>query len=177
MSKKLIAFGASNSRQSINKQLANFAANQIEDAEVHLLDLNDFEMPIYSSDREREGSIPEEAQNFSKAIEEADGIVVSFAEHNGSYSAAYKNIYDWASRVRKNVWMDKPMFLLATSPGARGGQAVLGAALTTYSYANKNTIASFSLPEFQKNFSEEGINNSELKEKFQEQLNIFAGAL
>ena len=41
--KKIIAFGGSNSKESINKQLASYAANKVENVEVSLLDLNDFD--------------------------------------------------------------------------------------------------------------------------------------
>ena len=123
--KKIIAFGASSSKKSINKILANFAAKQIEDAEVNLLDLNDFEMPIYSVDYENEFGIPKQAFKFKKILSSADGIIISFAEHNGAYTAAFKNIFDWISRVEKIVWFNKPMFLLATSDGARGAITVL----------------------------------------------------
>ena len=50
---KIVAFGASSSSRSINHQLAQWVADQLEDVEVSLLDLNDYEMPIYSTDRER----------------------------------------------------------------------------------------------------------------------------
>ena len=49
---KIIAFGASSSKNSINKKLASFVANKIADQEAVILDLNDFEMPIYSEDRQ-----------------------------------------------------------------------------------------------------------------------------
>ena len=54
MTKKIIAFGASSSRNSINKQLATFAANQFKNTEVEILDLNDYEMPLFSVDKEKE---------------------------------------------------------------------------------------------------------------------------
>ena len=47
---KIVAFGASSSTKSINKKLASYTAKQIKDATINLLDLNDFEMPIYSED-------------------------------------------------------------------------------------------------------------------------------
>ncbi|TVP44062.1 MAG: NADPH-dependent FMN reductase, partial [Halomonas sp.] len=50
---KVLAFGASNSKSSINKKLAFYAAQQINDADISLIDLNDFEMPIFSEDREK----------------------------------------------------------------------------------------------------------------------------
>lgn len=178
MAQKLLAFGASSSKASINKQLANYAANQLEEAEVILLDLNDFEMPIYSIDREQETGIPQLAKDFKKHIADADGLLVSFAEHNGAYTAAYKNIYDWASRLEGSVWQDKPMLLLATSPGGRGAQGVLKLAYDSYSRGNKQVVGAFSLPSFQQNFSlENGIVDGELKEQLQDLLNKFQEAI
>ena len=179
MSKKIVAFGASNSKNSINKKLANFAANQIADGEVNLLDLNDFEMPIYGIDRENESGLPELVHVFKQHLKEADGIVISFAEHNGAYSTAFKNVMDWASRIKgSSTWEDKPMFLLATSPGARGGMTVLGIAANKFKFMNKNTIASFSLPSFYKNFNEEkGITDADLSASFKEQLSVFENAM
>ena len=94
MTKKILAFGASNSRNSINKQLANYAAQQLTNATITLLDLNDFEMPIYSIDREKESGIPKLAEEFKQHVLDADGIIISLAEHNGAYTAAFKNVMD-----------------------------------------------------------------------------------
>ena len=178
MAVKIIAFGASNSKQSINKKLAFYAANQIPDTDVNLLDLNDFEMPIFSVDREKETGIPALAVEFRQHLKNADGIVISFAEHNGAYSTAFKNIYDWISRIDNDVWMNKPMFLLATSPGGRGAKTVLEIALNKFTLMNKNRIAHFSLPSFNQNFSEEnGITNLDLLKEFKQQLQYFVAAL
>ena len=117
--KKIVAFGASSSKKSINKKLADYAANQIKDSTVNLLDLNNFEMPIYSIDFEEENGIPPQAFQFKKELSSADGVIISFAEHNGAYTSAFKNIFDWISRIEKVVWLDKPMFLMATSDGSR----------------------------------------------------------
>jgi Predicted flavoprotein len=64
--KQIVAFGASSSKKSINKDLASYAASVIEDANVLILDLNDFEMPIYSIDYESDHGIPKKAYNFKK---------------------------------------------------------------------------------------------------------------
>ena len=66
INKKIIALGTSSSKNSINKKLATFAVGRIENADVQILDLNDFEMPIYSIDRENETGIPELAIAFRK---------------------------------------------------------------------------------------------------------------
>lgn len=174
MSKKILAFGASNSKNSINKKLATFAANQIDDVDITILDLNDFEMPIYSIDRENESGIPGLAVQFKNYIKEADGLIISFAEHNGAYTVAFKNVMDWMSRLEGSVWENKPMFLLATSPGARGARTVLDIATNSFKFRNKNTLNSFSLPSFHTNFSEEkGITDDALLNLFDEQLKLF----
>lgn len=178
MTKNIIAFGASNSKKSINKIFSNYTAHQIPAASVTLLDLNDFEMPIYSIDRERESGIPERAKSFKKEIENSDGIVISFAEHNGSYTAAFKNIFDWISRLEGSTWDNKPMLLLSTSPGGRGGKTVLEAATKNYSFMNKSEISSFSLPSFKANFdNEKGITDSELNASFKIILEQFNATL
>ena len=179
MAHKIVAFGASSSTKSINKKFASFAANQLDNAEIQLLDLNDFEMPIYSADREEASGVPELAVTFKSHLKNADGIIISLAEHNGAYTAAFKNVLDWISRIKgTSVWEDKPMFLLSTSPGGRGGQSVLDLATNSFKYMNKNTITSFPLPSFNENFSEEkGITNEELLASFQGQLEIFKGTL
>lgn len=171
---KVLAFAASSSRQSINKQLAHFAATKITGAEVELLDLNDFEMPIYSSDRENDSGIPEQAQSFFKKIGEADAIVISFAEHNGSYTAAYKNIFDWASRIDMKVYQNKPVILLATSPGPGGAQSVLGAAVGSAQFFAMDVKGSLSIPSFYDNFDMETgeLTNPELVEKLNEIANF-----
>ena len=153
--KKIIAFGGSSSRKSINRKFANYIAGKIKNVEIKLLDLNDFEMPIFSVDRQNESGIHELAYKFKKEIIDADGIVISLAEHNGAYSAAFKNIYDWVSRIGPDVWEGKPMIVAATSTGSRGGQSVLKIAVDRFKRKNPNKIITFSLPEFGNNFSEE----------------------
>lgn len=128
---KILAFAASNSRTSINRALVEFAASRLQDnvrpgAEIEFLDLNDHEMPIYSIDRERETGVPAEAQSFFDRIGAADAVLVSFAEHNGSVTAAWKNIFDWMSRIDMKLWQDKPVAMLAATPGPRAGAGVLG---------------------------------------------------
>ena len=172
--KKIVAFGASSSKKSINKDLAAYAASTIEDAEAIVLDLNDFEMPIYSIDYENDNGIPEKAYKFKEVLKNADGIVISFAEHNSVYTAAFKNIFDWISRVEKIVWYNKPMFLLSTSDGDRGAKTVLEIAYNRMSFGNPHKIPIFSLPNFNKNFDKDnGIINNELNGKFQKALEVF----
>ena len=163
MTKKIIAFAGSSSKGSINKKLATYTANQFENCSVEILDLNDFEMPLYSVDKEENG-FPKEAQNFLDKINAADLLVVSLAEHNGAYTVAFKNILDWCSRIDGKVFQDKKMLLMATSPGARGGGFVLEMAKSRFPIHKADLVATFSLPSFNDNFDEKkGITNKDLK--------------
>ncbi|MEM7259552.1 MAG: NAD(P)H-dependent oxidoreductase [Pseudomonadota bacterium] len=126
---RILAFPASNSKASINSDLVQYALGRLGKLTQHLdtnvLSLNDFEMPLYSIDRETEEGIPNSAHHFFKQIGSADVILVSFAEHNGCVSVAWKNIFDWMSRIQTKVWQGKPLVLLAATPGPRAGGSVL----------------------------------------------------
>ena len=174
----IIAFGASSSRASINKQFVTWATSQLPDSEVNILDLNDYEMPIFSVDRENDGGIPEEAKRFKELIREADGIVISLAEHNGSYTAAFKNILDWMSRLDKPIWCDKPMFLLSTSPGGRGGMSVMASAEKSFPFQGARVTSTFSLPFFNKNFDQDkGLLDEQLLTDFNNKKELFLQSL
>jgi len=150
---KILAFAASSSTKSINKQLVVHAAEVLkaeilEDARIEILDINDYEMPIYSSDREEAGGIPELAHQFFDKIGAADALLISYAEHNGNYSAAYKNLFDWASRIDAKVFQGKPMVILATSPGPGGAANVLNLARTAAPHFGADVKADLSVASF-----------------------------
>jgi NAD(P)H-dependent FMN reductase len=152
---KLLAFAASSSSKSINKQLATYAASLVPNATVEILDINDYEMPLFSQDKEELLGQPEAAKSFFAKLGQADAIIISFAEHNGSYTAAYKNLFDWTSRIDQKLFQNKPMILLATSPGPGGAQTVLTAATGSAPYFAGDVKASVSIPSFFDNFDSE----------------------
>jgi len=167
---KLLAFAASNSSKSINKQLATYAASQVKHDDgvaIEILDLNDFEMSLFSEDKEAQLGQPQQAKNFYAKLGQADAIIISFAEHNGSYTAAYKNLFDWTSRIEQKLFQNKPMLLLSTSPGPGGAATVLAAAVGSAPYFDGNVKASLSIPSFYDNFDMEKqiLNNTELNDK------------
>jgi len=167
---KILAFAGSNSQKSINKQLAAYAASLFENADVEVLDLNDFEMPLFSVDLEKEIGQHEKAKLFLDKIENADILVVSLAENNGNYSVAFKNVFDWSSRISKEVFQQKPMLLMATSPGPRGGASVLDIAKNAFPRYGGQIKATFSLPSFNTNFDLEQnkISNTELDKELKD---------
>ncbi|MBV1859964.1 MAG: NAD(P)H-dependent oxidoreductase [Nannocystaceae bacterium] len=153
---KILAFAASSSSTSLNAALVTHAGDRLQEilpaAEIQLLDLREYDMPVYSTDRETSDGIPEPAQRFFEKIGEADALLISYAEHNGSYTAAFKNTFDWASRIQAKVFQGKPMTVLSTSPGPRGGGNVLATALSAAPHFGAEVLSSLSVPSFHKVF-------------------------
>ncbi len=174
---KIVAFGASNSTKSINQQLAAHAARVYKDefapeADIEILDLNDFEMPIFSTDREAQSGIEPKAHEFLSKIGTADKVIISYAEHNGNYTAAFKNIFDWASRIAPKVFQKKPLVALSTSPGPGGAASVLNLALTSAPHFEADIKGSLSIGSFYDVFDQEtqSLKDPELAQKLRQAL-------
>jgi len=166
---KLLAFAGSNSSGSINRQLAAYAAGRFTTYEVEVVHLNDFPMPLFSLDLEKEIGSPESVDRFINKIAACDFIVLSLAENNKCYNAGFKNVFDWMSRKQAKVFQDKPMLLMATSPGRRGGAAVLEFAKHHLPLYGADIKGIFSLPSFNENFKEgEGITDETLDKQLLE---------
>ncbi|MDN5395907.1 MAG: NAD(P)H-dependent oxidoreductase [Chryseobacterium sp.] len=167
---KILAFAGSTSSTSINRELVKFVLKDFQDDQINLLDLNDFTMPVFSVDLEKKG-FPDEAHNFLKEIEACDVIICSLAEHNRSYSAAFKNIFDWSSRINVKVFQNKPMLLMSTSPGGYGGGNVMNTAKTFFPQFAADIKDTFSLPKFYENFDmESGIINPDLLKELKDKI-------
>lgn len=177
MSSNILAFAGSNSSSSINKTLAQYVAGQTKDTVVTAVDLNDYELPLYSPDLEKESGIPETVTKFKSLIAESDGIILSLPEYNGSYTAVFKNLFDWLSRIDMKVWQEKPMLLMATSPGKRGGAGVLQTAIDAFPHFGGNIVADFSLPQFLDNFQAGEITDQEKIVELEEKVLLFQSAL
>jgi NAD(P)H-dependent FMN reductase len=166
---KILAFGGSNSSSSINRKFAGYAASLFPDSEVELLDLNDFPMPLFSVDTEAAKGNPPAAAKFLDRIANADLLVISLAENNSSFNVGFKNIFDWNSRINPKQFQNKPMLLMASSPGKRGGASVLAHANAIFPFHGAQIKGSFSLPSFYENFDDRtGIINMELNERLKE---------
>ncbi|NPE47984.1 NADPH-dependent FMN reductase [Sphingobacterium prati] len=170
---KIFAFAGSNSSTSINRQLVEFVLKSFDEHEINLIDLNDYNMPIFSVDLEKNG-FPNEAYRFLNNIAESDIIICSLAENNRSYSVAFKNVFDWASRINVKVFQDKPMLLMTTSPGGYGGGNVMAEAQKFFPQFGAIIKETFSLPKFYENFDlNNGVINPELLTSLNEKINNF----
>lgn len=126
---KILAFAGSLRKDSYNKKLIKIAVKAAEEAgaDVTLIDLSDYPLPIYNADIETAEGLPENAKKLKKLMIESDGFMISTPEYNSSLPAVLKNVIDWASRQEtkdeKNLvcFVGKTAALFSASPGYYGG--------------------------------------------------------
>jgi NAD(P)H-dependent FMN reductase len=126
---RILAFGGSLRRDSFNRKLAAIAAEGAREAgaEVTLIALRDFPMPLFDQDLEAEIGKPAEAKRLKELFLCHQGLIIASPEYNSSYSAALKNAIDWVSRGDSpdeppiSALAGKSAVIMATSPGGLGG--------------------------------------------------------
>jgi NAD(P)H-dependent FMN reductase len=129
---KILAFSGSGRKNSVNKKVVAIAAKGAQEAGavVTIVDLEDFDMPIFNEDLEAEQGMPVDAQAFKELMISHDGFLISSPEYNSSYSSLFKNAIDWASRKTGDeapmaAYRGKVAAIMAASPGSLGGMRVL----------------------------------------------------
>ena len=126
---RILAFGGSLRRDSFNQKLATIAAAGAREAgaEVTVIALRDFPLPVFDEDLEAAKGLPAEAKKLKQLFLEHDGLIIASPEYNGSLTAALKNALDWVSRTETDdepslaAFTGKTAILCAASPGGLGG--------------------------------------------------------
>src|SRR5260370_11921821 len=100
MMPRILAFAGSTRRESFNKKLVSIAAQSARDAgaEVTLIDLKDFPLPLFDQDLEAEQGMPENGKKLKKLFIDHDGLLIAAPEYNSSITAVLKNATGWLSR-------------------------------------------------------------------------------
>ncbi|WP_445384900.1 NADPH-dependent FMN reductase [Robiginitalea sp. IMCC44478] len=175
---KILAFAGSNSSTSINFQLVKKTVEGISGHSVGLLEMHNFDIPIYSEDLEKQDGFPEKLLELKDKIRAADGLVISVNEHNGNPSAFFKNILDWLSRTERKFLEDRSIFLMSTSGGKRGAQSSCEQVSQMLQRFGAIITGPFSLPSYYENFDpEKGITDASLNQKHKEYLQSFLSGL
>ena len=89
---KLLAFAGSLRAESFNKKLVKIAAIGAEaaGADVTVIDLKDYALPLYDEDIEKGEGFPENALKLKELFEEHDGLLIASPEYNSGYSGVLK---------------------------------------------------------------------------------------
>ena len=126
---KILALAGSTRTASFNKQLVRFAAEaaRAAGAEVTVVDLRDYPLPLFDGDLEDHEGLPENAKKLKALFREHDGLLIASPEYDSSITAVLKNTLDWVSRGETDdepalvAYRGKAAALLSASPGALGG--------------------------------------------------------
>jgi chromate reductase, NAD(P)H dehydrogenase (quinone) len=130
---KILVFAGSVRTGSYNARLAALAAKELTllDAEVTLISLADFPMPLYDGNTEAASGPPENAVKLKRLIGVQHGVFIASPEYNASIAPLLKNTLDWVSRVRDGkepplaAYKNRVFALGAASNGTYGGMRSL----------------------------------------------------
>jgi NAD(P)H-dependent FMN reductase len=130
---RILAFGGSLRRDSYNQKLVTIAAEgaRAAGAEVTLIALREFSLPVFSEDLEAAEGLPAPAKRLKQLFLEHHGLLISSPEYNSSISGALKNTIDWVSRAESDdepvlaAYSGKTAILCSASPGSLGGLRAL----------------------------------------------------
>lgn len=121
---KILAIAGSLREHSLNKKLAKIAAAGARKAgaEVTIVNLSDYRLPLYDGDLEANEGLPDKVKELRQLFIEHDGFIFSSPEYNSSVSGVFKNVIDWVSRPDvKPVFFGKTAVIMSASPGDLGG--------------------------------------------------------
>ena len=154
---KILCFCASNSQKSLNNDLLVAACDLVDFHDKTYSAMRDIDLPLYSLDLEAEG-YPEEVQAFYDLVDAHDAVIIACPEHNGATPAAFKNLIDWGSRYANkqshNLFDDKPVLLLSTSPGPNGGASNLALLAKLLPWQGANIVGQYSLGNYGQHFTD-----------------------
>lgn len=126
---RILVFGGSLRAESYNQKLAAIAAEAAREAgaEVTLISLRDYRLPLFDADFEEEHGKTEEAKKLKGMFVNSDGFIIASPEYNSGITGALKNTIDWVSRADSDdeppliAFSGKSAVIIAASPGPRGG--------------------------------------------------------
>ena len=93
---RILAFAGSVRKDSYNHRLLLVAAEgaRAAGADMTVLDLNDYPLPIFDEDLEREHGTPENATKLKQSFLDHDGLLIASPEYNSSITPLLKNTID-----------------------------------------------------------------------------------
>ncbi len=126
---KILAFSGSARKGSYNQQLVAIAAAgaQKAGAEVTVINLKDYPLPLFDQDLERQDGLPDNARKLKKLMLDHDGLMIASPEYNSSITPLLKNTIDWCSRAESEdepplaAYKGKAAVIMSASPGGLGG--------------------------------------------------------
>ncbi len=168
---RILAFAGSTRVHSFNKKLVAAAANGAENAgaQVTLIDLRDYPLPLFDQDLEAAEGLPENARALRELFLSHNALLIACPEYNGTLPAVLKNTIDWVSRRQEGepplaCFKNKVALLLSTSTGALGGLRVLRHLQTVLMGMQVVVLPEQkAIPKAAEVFNEEGIGDEKIR--------------
>jgi NAD(P)H-dependent FMN reductase len=119
---KVLALVGSLRAASVNRQIAELAAEVAPDGVTVTVFGGLGELPFYNEDIDNDANVPASVTALRAAAADADAALVVTPEYNGSIPGVLKNAIDWLSRpFRNSALKDKPLAVIGGSMGQYGG--------------------------------------------------------
>ncbi|MEZ0366521.1 NAD(P)H-dependent oxidoreductase [Mycobacterium sp. pUA109] len=119
---KVLALVGSLRAESVNRQIAELAADIAPDGVTVTVFDGLGELPFYNEDIDTPADTPAAVTVLREAAAAADAALVVTPEYNGSIPAVLKNAIDWLSRPFGNSALkDKPLAVIGAALGQYGG--------------------------------------------------------
>ena len=126
---------------------------QLNIATVEVLDLFDYQFPIFEERLRLQKDPGEKVISFAEKIKTSDGVIIVTPEYNGGYPASLKNVVD----VLYDEWHRKPVAISTISDGSFGGtQVITSLQFTLWKMKAWTVPAMFPVPFADKAFDETG---------------------
>jgi chromate reductase, NAD(P)H dehydrogenase (quinone) len=126
---KILVFAGSIRTGAFSGKLAAAAAKELalNDADVTLISLADYEMPIYNGDLEKEKGVPENGKKLARQIAAHQGVFIATPEYNNTIPPLLKNSIDWVSRLKGDdiYYRHRVYGIGSSSDGPVGGARAL----------------------------------------------------
>ncbi|MBN8571074.1 MAG: NAD(P)H-dependent oxidoreductase [Ignavibacteria bacterium] len=115
------AIAGSFRKKSYNKMALKYMVQGAKEAgaDVEIIDLNDYPMPIYDEDTDKAGK-PENVLKLKEKLAEAKGLLIATPEYNHSLPGGFKNVIDWLSRFKDQPFKGKWIALGGASTSSWG---------------------------------------------------------
>ncbi len=128
----ILAFAGSARKDSHNRKLVAVAARMAEElgADVTLLDMADYDAPLFNGDMADDDGLPETMQRLKAQMKASDGFLIATPEYNGFFPALIKNVFDWCTNIEEGEkimepTMGKRVGIIAAATGPLGGVRVI----------------------------------------------------
>ena len=124
----ILVFAGSTRQGAFSRRLAAAASLAIAEQQPQptLIDLADFDAPLFNADIEGRDGIPQAVLDFRRLVATHDALCLATPEYNGGLTPLLLNMFCWASHPSPtddfgSVFQDKPVALMASSPRRLSG--------------------------------------------------------